>query len=88
MLLLDREGICASSGSACTTGSIEPSHVLAAMNVPLSRSKGSLRFSLGIENTEEDVDQLLEKLPLIIERLRDASPEALGQAGEQLVAAD
>ena len=87
LLLLDREGICASSGSACTTGSIEPSHVLAAMNVPLSRSKGSLRFSLGIENTEEDVDRLLEKLPPIIERLRNASPEALGQAGEPLVAA-
>ena len=58
------------------------------MNVPLSRSKGSLRFSLGIENTEADVDRLLEKLPPIIERLRDASPEALGQAEEPLVAAD
>ena len=88
LLLLDREGICASSGSACTTGSIEPSHVLAAMNVPLSRSKGSLRFSLGIENTGEDVDLLLEKLPPIIERLRDASPEALSQAGEPLAALD
>jgi len=88
LLLLDREGICTSSGSACTTGSIEPSHVLAAMNVPLSRSKGSLRFSLGIENTGEDVDLLLEKLPPIIERLRDASPEALGQAGEPLAALD
>ena len=88
LLLLDREGICASSGSACTTGSIEPSHVLQAMSVPLSRSKGSLRFSLGIENTEADVELLLKKLPLIIERLRGASPEALGQAAESLTAAD
>ena len=88
LLLLDREGICASSGSACTTGSIEPSHVLQAMSVPLSRSKGSLRFSLGIENTEADVELLLKKLPLIIERLRGASPEALGQAAESLAAAD
>jgi cysteine desulfurase len=74
LLLLDREGICASSGSACTTGSIEPSHVLQAMGVPAARSKGSLRFSLGIDNTEQDVDFLLKKLPAIVERLRDASP--------------
>ena len=76
LLLLDREGICASSGSACTTGSIEPSHVLQAMGVPAARSKGSLRFSLGIENTERDIDFLLKKLPAIVDRLRDSSPEA------------
>jgi len=88
LLLLDREGICASSGSACTTGSIEPSHVLQAMGVPLSRSKGSLRFSLGHDNTEADVDWLLEKLPAIISRLRDASPDdPLGQAEERLASA-
>jgi cysteine desulfurase len=87
LLLLDREGICASSGSACTTGSIEPSHVLQAMGVPLSRSKGSLRFSLGQDNTEADVDRVLEKLPAIVSRLRDASPEALGQAEERLASA-
>ena len=74
LLLLDRDGICASSGSACTTGSIEPSHVLQAMGVPAARSKGSLRFSLGIDNTEQDVEFLLKKLPSIVERLRDASP--------------
>jgi len=74
LLLLDREGICASSGSACTTGSIEPSHVLQAMGVPAARSKGSLRFSLGIDNTEQDIEFLLKKLPSIVERLRDASP--------------
>ena len=76
LLLLDREGICASSGSACTTGSIEPSHVLQAMGVPAARSKGSLRFSLGIENTERDIDFLLKKLPAIVDRLRETSPEA------------
>ena len=88
LLLLDREGICASSGSACTTGSIEPSHVLQAMSVPLSRSKGSLRFSLGLDNTEADVDWVLEKLPAIVSRLRDASPEPLGQAEAHLANAD
>ena len=74
LLLLDREGICASSGSACTTGSIEPSHVLQAMGVSAARSKGSLRFSLGIDNTAQDVEFVLKKLPSIIERLRDTSP--------------
>ena len=74
LLLLDREGICASSGSACTTGSIEPSHVLQAMGVSAARSKGSLRFSLGIDNTEQDVEFVLKKLPSIVERLRDTSP--------------
>ena len=87
LLLLDREGICASSGSACTTGSIEPSHVLQAMGVPLSRSKGSLRFSLGLDNTEADVDWVLKKLPTIVSRLRDTSPEKLGQGEEQLIKA-
>ena len=84
LLLLDREGICASSGSACTTGSIEPSHVLQAMGVPLSRSKGSLRFSLGQDNTEADVDRVLGTLPAIVARLRDASPEPLDQAEDRL----
>ena len=88
LLLLDREGICASSGSACTTGSIEPSHVLQAMGVPLSRSKGSLRFSLGPDNTKADVDWVLKKLPPIVSRLRNASPEPLGQAEAHLANAD
>ena len=88
LLLLDREGICASSGSACTTGSIEPSHVLRAMGVPLSRSKGSLRFSLGLDNTEADVKCVLDKLPAIVSRLRDASPDdPLDQAEERLASA-
>ena len=87
LLLLDREGICASSGSACTTGSIEPSHVLQAMGVPLSRSKGSLRFSLGLDNTKADVNWVLKKLPPIVSRLRDTSPEKLGQREEHLTKA-
>ena len=58
------------------------------MSVPLSRSKGSLRFSLGLDNTEADVDWVLEKLPAIVSRLRDASPEPLGQAEAHLANAD
>jgi cysteine desulfurase len=67
---LDKLGICASSGSACTTGVIEPSHVLTAMGVKPARAKGSIRFSLGIYNTEAEVDYLLQHLPVIVERAR------------------
>ena len=74
LLMLDQLGICASSGSACTTGSVEPSHVLTAMGVSPVRARGSIRFSLGIYNTESEVDYLLQKLPGIIERLRSISP--------------
>lgn len=74
LMLLDQVGICASSGSACTTGSLDPSHVLTAMGVVPMRARGSVRFSLGIYNTEEDVDYLLQHLPRIIQRLRDISP--------------
>ncbi len=74
LMLLDQVGICASSGSACTTGSLDPSHVLTAMGVVPMRARGSVRFSLGIYNTAEDVDYLLEHLPRIIQRLRDISP--------------
>ena len=70
LMLLDQAGICASSGSACTTGSLDPSHVLTAMGVPPMSARGSLRFSLGIYNTEEEVDYLLQKLPPIIQKLR------------------
>jgi cysteine desulfurase len=70
LLLLDRLGICASSGSACTTGSIEPSHVLTAMDVKRPLAKGSIRFSLGRYNTDEDVDYVLEHLPGVIQKLR------------------
>jgi cysteine desulfurase len=75
LLMLDQAGICASSGSACTTGSLEPSHVLTAMGLTPARARSSLRLSLGIYNTEEDVDYLLEKLPPMIAKLRGASAE-------------
>jgi len=74
LLHLDRFGICASSGSACTSGSLEPSHVLRAMGVPFTAAHGSIRFSLSVYNTEDEVDYILEKLPPIIENLRELSP--------------
>ncbi len=74
LLHLDRFEICASSGSACTSGSLEPSHVLRAMGVPFTAAHGSIRFSLSHYNTEEEVDFVLEKLPPIIENLRAMSP--------------
>jgi cysteine desulfurase len=74
LLLLDREGICASSGSACTAGSLEPSHVLRAMGLPFTAAHGTVRFSLSRYNTEEEVDYVIEKVPPIIRRLREISP--------------
>ena len=74
LLMMNEFGICASSGSACTSGSLEPSHVLRAMGVPFTAAHGSIRFSLSIYNTEEDIDFIIEKLPPIIERLRELSP--------------
>jgi cysteine desulfurase len=74
LLRLDQLGIAASSGSACTSGSLEPSHVLIAMGYPHEEAHGSLRLSLGKENTEQDVDYVLEHLPGIIETLRQMSP--------------
>jgi cysteine desulfurase len=76
LLSLDIKGIAASSGSACTSGSLEPSHVLAAMGVPTETAQGSVRFSLGRENTEQDVDYAISELPAIISRLRQMSPIA------------
>ncbi len=77
LLALDLAGIAASSGSACTTGSVEPSHVLVAMGVPDELARGSLRFTLGRMNTDADVDRLLEVLPAVVARLRALSPVAL-----------
>ncbi|MCP4110377.1 MAG: cysteine desulfurase NifS [Desulfobacteraceae bacterium] len=74
LLLMDEFGICASSGSACTSGSLEPSHVLRAMGVPFTSAHGSIRFSLSIYNTEDETDLVIEKLPPIIEKLRKMSP--------------
>jgi cysteine desulfurase len=70
LLLLDELGICASSGSACTSGSLDPSHVLLAMDCDSARARASVRFSLGIYNTAADVDFLLKHLPSIIAKLR------------------
>jgi len=74
LLMLDKFGICASSGSACTSGSLEPSHVLRAMGVPFTAAHGSIRFSLSRYNTEEEVDFTIEKIPPVIARLRELSP--------------
>jgi len=74
LLMLNRFGICASSGSACTSGSLEPSHVLRAMGVPFTAAHGSIRFSLSRYNTEEQVDFVIEKMAPIVNRLRELSP--------------
>jgi cysteine desulfurase len=74
LLSLDAYGVCASSGSACTSGSLDPSHCLLAMGFPHAIAHGSLRMSLGRENTEAEVDELIRILPGIIQRLREMSP--------------
>lgn len=74
LLHMNQHNICASSGSACTSGSLEPSHVLRAMGVPFTAAHGSIRFSLSVYNTEEEVDFVVEKMPAIIESLRKMSP--------------
>lgn len=79
LLTLSEKGICASTGSACSSGSLEPSHVLMAMKVPLIYAHGTIRFSLSIYNTEEDINYLLNILPDVIKRLRDISPFSEGK---------
>ncbi|QIA63159.1 cysteine desulfurase NifS [Vibrio astriarenae] len=74
LLLLNQVGIATSSGSACTSGSLEASHVMKAMNIPLSAAHGTLRFSLSKFNTDADIDHVLEQLPGIVSRLRELSP--------------
>lgn len=83
VLALDMEGIAVSTGSACTTGLAEPSHVLSAMGVAPEIAQGSIRFGLGRENTSEDVDRVLAVLPAIIERLRAMSPLYRGRGGDR-----
>jgi len=74
LLWLDDAGVCASTGSACTSGSLEPSHVLLATGLPVELSHGSLRLTLGDANREEDVDFVLDILPKVVQKLRDMSP--------------
>ena len=81
LLWLDDEGICASTGSACTSGSLEPSHVLLATGLPVEISHGSLRLTLGDVNTEADVDFVLEVLPRTVRKLREMSPLYKGSNG-------
>jgi cysteine desulfurase len=75
LMALDLAGIACSSGSACTSGSLEPSHVLTAMGIPEQLARGSVRFTVGMDNTIEQMDHVLEVLPGIVERLRSLSPE-------------
>ncbi len=74
LMMLDMFGVCASSGSACSSGSLEPSHVLRAMGVPFTQAHGSIRFSLSRYNTEKEIDFVVEKMPSIVDKLRDMSP--------------
>jgi cysteine desulfurase len=74
LLLMNEHGICASSGSACTSGSLEPSHVLRAMGVPFTAAHGTIRFSLSVYNTDAEIDFVIDRVPGIIERLRQMSP--------------
>jgi cysteine desulfurase len=74
LLLLNREGIAASSGSACTSGSLEPSHVLRAMNIPYTATHGAIRFSLSRDSTDDEVDHVLAVTPAIVDKLRGISP--------------
>ena len=74
LIMLDQAGVCASSGSACTSGSLDPSHVLLAIGLPHEIAHGSLRLTLSEFNTKEEIDYTVEKLISIIERLRNMSP--------------
>ena len=74
VIALDLKGVAVSTGAACSSGAIEPSHVLTAMGLSADRARASLRFSLGKQNTSEDVDQLLSVLPETVARLRELSP--------------
>ena len=74
ILMLDMEGICMSSGSACTTGSLEPSHVLLGLGIPQESAHGSLRVTLGRSTTVEHIDKFIEVFPPIVARLREMSP--------------
>lgn len=74
LIMLDQKGICASSGSACTSGSLDPSHVLLAIGLPHEIAHGSLRMTLSAETTKEDMDYVIDNIKVTIERLRSMSP--------------
>ena len=74
LLLLNKMGIACSSGSACTSGSLEPSHVMRAMGIPYTAAHGTIRFSLSVDNTEAEIDRVIEAVPPIIAQLRKLSP--------------
>ena len=74
LIMLDMKGICASSGSACTSGSLDPSHVLLAIGLPHEIAHGSLRMTLGADTTKDDIDYVVEELKKIVEHLRSMSP--------------
>jgi cysteine desulfurase len=80
LLQLDLNGVSASSGSACTTASLEPSHVLLAMGVPYQLARGSLRLTLGKDNTTEEIDMVLDLLPTAVTKLRSLAPAARPRA--------
>lgn len=84
LLLLNQQGIAASSGSACTSGSLEPSHVMKAMDIPFTAAHGTLRFSLSKFTSDSDVDRVLDVLPSIVERLRQLSPYWDSQTGQPI----
>ena len=83
LLSLDMKGIAGSSGSACTSGSLDPSHVLLAIGLPHEIAHGSLRLTLGDNNTEEEIDYVLEVIPQVVQRLREMSPLFNQQKGGQ-----
>ena len=74
LIMLDQKGICASSGSACTSGSLDPSHVLLAIGLPHEIAHGSLRLTLSDETTKEEIDYTVEAIKTVVERLRSMSP--------------
>lgn len=74
LLLLDAKGVAASSGSACTSGSLDPSHVLLALGLPAEVAHGSLRLSIGEYNTEKEIDHIIYVVPQVVEHLREMSP--------------
>jgi cysteine desulfurase len=81
LIALDLDGIAVSTGSACSSGTMEPSHVLRAMGLPRERTRNSLRFSLGLGNTQAEVDRVIDRLPALVARLRGLTKSGLAHRG-------